>query len=185
MLNVDMASDEFSLLPIGDARRPMLKFTKAELLYVVNEVIGSALADNDNRQMVDMVEIRHICNLAKREIAKYAESIPSKTISVDSKKEEPKPKEDNGGLPPIEELERQYTTLTREEIVQIVEDAKAKRRKAEEEAAPPPLPKPKVYAPTEDEKKRDKPPTLPIDRPLTDSEKKAKNALEFAALLKT
>ena len=108
---------------------PSLLFTKAELVYIVTQLTAE-LPANDNSTQLEMVELRHYCNLIKEQIDSLAKKglleapQPEKTDS---------PAAPQSRLPSMEELRSSFPSLTEAEIREIIE-----RTKAEQKEPPPP-----------------------------------------------
>lgn len=116
---------------------PSLVFTKAELAYILTRLTGDIDA-NDNETGLEMVELRHYCNLIGEEIAAAAKKGELGIGGERPKQEAEKPKPaavDMGAL------RRKFPTLSDEEIAEIVTKARAEKEKE----SPMPLPKPPSF----------------------------------------
>lgn len=115
---------------------PSLLFTKAELVYIVTQLTAE-LPANDNSTQLEMVELRHYCNLIKEQIGSLAKKglleapQPEKTDS---------PAAPRSRLPSMEELRSSFPSLTEAEIREIIERNKAEQKEQTKKNEPPPPP---------------------------------------------
>lgn len=114
-----------------------------------------------------MVELRHYCNLIKKEISKAVAD--GSLCLIPSTKAEPKKKAVR--KPTIEELQKQFPTLTAAEIQEILENSNTDKEIQTE----PPIPQ-FVIKPTEQQK-----PKVKTQKQLADEA----NAKSFSDLLKS
>lgn len=105
---------------------PTLKFTKAELVYIVQKLTAD-LSTRDNTTTLEMVELRHYCNLIKKDID---ESAKKGELDIISKpKGSPFTKDPNSKPITFEQLQKEFPSLTAEEIRDILDTARQEQKK--------------------------------------------------------
>ena len=100
---------------------PTLKFTKAELVYIVQKLTAD-LSTRDNATLLEMVELRHYCNLIKKEINDSAKK--GELDIIQKPKEKCHAKDPNSRPITQEQLQKEFPSLTLEEIKDILETAR-------------------------------------------------------------
>lgn len=116
---------------------PSLTFTKAELVYAVGILLAD-LPASDNSTKIEMVEVRHYLNLIKEKVTLAAYDGTLKGLLCPSEEKDvqsapiPSKEPENPSLPPMDELRKQFPTLSEDEIREIVEKAREERKKEEE-----------------------------------------------------
>ena len=146
---------------------PTLKFTKAELVYIVQK-LTTDLSTRDTTTMLEMVELRHYCNLIKKEITEAAKKGELDII--------PKPKEKAFTKDPdskpitFERLQKEFPNLTAEEIRDILDTARHEQQKDKRNSKV--IEIPKFYTKTVEDRQETK-----------DERGKSENSRKFESLL--
>lgn len=113
---------------------PSLVFTKAELVYAMS-ILMADIPPNDNETRIEMVELRHYLTLIKDRVSLASSDGTLKramTASPQNIGDNTPPILKAAPMPSMDELRRQFPSLTDEEIEEAITKA-AKERKEEEE----------------------------------------------------
>ena len=121
----------------SDTVIPTLSFTKAELAYAIF-VLMKDLSVTDTTTKIEMVEVRHYLNqigdkvLMSTHDGSLKNSI-SESIGLETKKEDGNLKEEKNKMPSIEELKKQFPTLSEEEIKEVLNTVRIEQQIAAKE----------------------------------------------------
>lgn len=114
----------FSQNPLS-TEAPSLKFTKAELVYIVS-VILAELKPTDDHVQVEMVELRHYLNQIRDKVVMAAHSgdLPAVGFNIETNTVVSSEKKH---IPSIKELKEKFPSLSEEEIEEIINTAKDRK----------------------------------------------------------
>ena len=162
---------------------PSLTFTRAELVFALTRLVNG-IGDNDNSTRIEMVELRHYLNLVKEDVDRASRSgelslsnhLPDKGNTSNT------PDAESKKAPSMDELKRQFPSLTEAEIMSVIEKAREdtakeeeKKRKENGDVKPPPS----FIAKSEVEIN-----PQPVNSVLSEKDKKDKeNSKKFAGML--
>ncbi len=162
---------------------PSLTFTRAELVFALTRLLNG-IGDNDNSTRIEMVELRHYLNLVKEDVDRASRSgeLSLSNNLQDKGNQSNQTDAKSKKVPSMDELKRQFPSLTEAEIMSVIEKAREdtakedeKKRKEKGEVKPPPS----FIAKSEVEIN-----PQPVNAVLSEKEKKDKeDSKKFAGML--